>query len=39
MVNEIDNLLKTTESINDKYKIDEVQDIEIENIDNIELDD
>lgn len=39
MINEIDNLLKTTESINKKHNVNEIQDIEINNIDDIELDD
>jgi len=33
MINEIDGLLKTTESINSSQKINETQDIDIENID------
>jgi len=37
MINEIDNLLKSTESINKIHKVDEIQDIDIEDIENIDL--
>ena len=37
MINEIDNLLKSTESINTVQKITEAQDVEIEDIENIDL--
>jgi len=37
MIDEIDNLLKNSESINSTQKINEVEDIDIENIDNIDL--
>jgi len=38
MINEIDSLLKTGESINKNHKIDEAQDIDIENLEDIDLD-
>jgi hypothetical protein len=37
MINEIDNLLKSTESINTVQKITEAQDVEIEDIESIDL--
>ena len=37
MVAEIDHLLESSESINSKQKIDETQDIDIEDIENIDL--
>ena len=38
MIAEIDNLLENTESINTNLKINETQDIDIENIENMDLD-
>ena len=38
MIAEIDNLLENTESINSNQKINETQDIDIENIENMGLD-
>ncbi len=38
MINEIDILLKNTESINTYQKINEIQDIDIENIEDMDLD-
>ena len=38
MVDEIEKLLESTETINTPQKNDDIQDIEIENIEDLELD-